>query len=99
MRRSTASRGTAMGAGYRGRKKEAPHRRGLFHCLMRRLPLRGIALDFDFHTTVRRETGDQFLAVLLITRDARNRLRLAHADGFDAITRHTLLDQVVAHGV
>src|SRR5579872_438990 len=57
------------------------------------------ALDFDFDATIRCVAGDQFLPVLLVTYQARYRLGLAHAQGFDLVLGHALAHQVVADGV
>src|SRR5205814_9509120 len=82
--------------------KKSPADAGLFRKATRYLTPGSLALHFDLDAAIRRQAIDERLALLrigLVAHYARNRLRLAHAEGFDLIPRDTLGDQVIAHRV
>src|SRR5579864_6178147 len=100
MRRSTA-RGSAddIAAVYPNKKPRDV--RGFLRRLRESLVSvhHAFALDFDFHATVGCKASDQRLQRFLIANHTGYRLRLAHAERFDLVTRNALAHQVIADGI
>src|SRR5689334_8678919 len=83
-------------------KQKAPREAGLFVTQTRSTPGGTLTLDLDLDAAVRRETCDQRLALLrirLVADDARNRLRLAHAERLDLVARHAAAHEVIANRI